>query len=101
VLELLCGHLGERARFHDVPAERHADQLRRRQLDPRLGRRRDESSFTCTVETTMPSVINFLARATGVLWALRRHVAEETLGYAADLTRKLQAKANKLTTSRG
>jgi hypothetical protein len=56
----------------------------------------DESSFSCTVEPTMPSVINFLARATGVLWAIRLHVAEETLGFAADLTRKLQAKATRL-----
>ena len=61
---------------------------------------RDESSFSCTVETTMPSVIEFLAGATGVLWAIRRHVAEETIGYAADLTRKLQAKANRIVTDR-
>ncbi len=52
---------------------------------------------TCNVETTVPSVLKFpAARAVGVLWAIRRHVAEEAFGYAADLTRKLQAKARRL-----
>ncbi len=61
---------------------------------------RDESTFSCSVETTMPSVVQFLAHFTGVLWAVRRHVAEETLGYADDLTRKLQAKATTVAGSR-
>jgi hypothetical protein len=53
----------------------------------------NDSSFSCTVEATMPPVIEYLAQATGVLSAIRRHVAEETIGYAADLTRKLRDKA--------
>jgi hypothetical protein len=56
----------------------------------------NDSSFSCTVDTTMPPVIHVLAAATGVLWAIRRHIAEETIGYAADLTRKLQGKAARL-----
>jgi hypothetical protein len=60
----------------------------------------NDSSFSCTVDTTMPPVINFLAQATGVLSAIRRHVAEETIGYAADLTRKLQAKATRIAPDR-
>lgn len=52
---------------------------------------------TCNVETTVPSVLKFpAARTVDVLWLIGRHVAEEAFGRAADLTRKLQAKARRL-----
>jgi len=50
----------------------------------------DESIFSCTVETIMPAFLQVLSRATGLPWFLRRHTVEETGGFAADITRKLQ-----------
>jgi hypothetical protein len=50
------------------------------------------TTFSCTVEPEMPSIIYILAIATGVIAAIRRHTKEETIGFAADITRKLKAR---------
>ena len=49
----------------------------------------DESTFSCMVETTMPGLVLLMSRATGLPGFIRRHIIEETEGFAADITRKL------------
>jgi hypothetical protein len=46
------------------------------------------SDFTCTVEVRLPPVLGALARLTFLGHFLRRHVDEEALGFASDITRK-------------
>jgi hypothetical protein len=64
-------------------------------IAPRTG---DTSTFSCTVETVLPAGLRSLSRVAGVGRALRKHVDEETAGYAADLGRKLQNKDGGLST---
>lgn len=47
------------------------------------------STFTCTVDLEMSPILRVLARLTGVTSAVRRHTREETIGFAADIARKL------------
>jgi len=51
---------------------------------------RDTSTLWSMVETTMPALLQVMIWATGLPWFLRRHNAEETAGFAADITRKLR-----------
>jgi hypothetical protein len=53
-----------------------------------------QTTFSCTVDPKMPSIIHVMAIATGVTAAIRRHTKEETIGFAADITRKLKARAS-------
>jgi hypothetical protein len=53
---------------------------------------RSTSTFSCTVETDQAAALRSLERVLGIRRAIRNHVEEETAGYAADLTRKLQAR---------
>jgi hypothetical protein len=46
------------------------------------------SDFACTVEVKLPPVLGALARFTLLGLFLRRHVEEEALGFASDITRK-------------
>ena len=48
----------------------------------------EASDFTCTVEVRLPAVLGALARLTFLGHFLRRHVDEEALGFASDITRK-------------
>jgi len=64
-------------------------------IAPRTG---DTSTFSCTVETVLPAGLRSLSRVAGGGRALRKHVDEETAGYAADLGRKLQNKDGGLST---
>src|SRR5918992_4707680 len=46
------------------------------------------SAFACTVEVELPPVLTLLARLSLLGHFLGRHVDEEALGFAADITRK-------------
>jgi hypothetical protein len=50
----------------------------------------ERTTFSCTVEPKMPGLINVMAILTGVTAAIRRHTHEETIGFAADISRKLK-----------
>ena len=56
-------------------------------------RTEDTTTFSCTVETEMAAWIRFAAAASAFGYFLRKHVDEEALGFAADITRKLRARA--------
>jgi hypothetical protein len=56
-------------------------------------RTKDTTTFSCTVETEMAAWIRFAAAASAFGYFLRKHVDEEALGFAADITRKLPARA--------
>jgi hypothetical protein len=47
------------------------------------------SEFTCTVDVTLPAVLQVVARLSFLGRFLRQHVEEETPGFAADISRKL------------
>jgi hypothetical protein len=49
----------------------------------------ETTTFSCAVEVTMSPLIRFAARLIATAFFLRRHVDEETQGFAADITRKL------------
>jgi hypothetical protein len=53
----------------------------------------DRTVLTCTVETTVSPLLTVLARAAALPYFLRRHVAEETVKFAQDITRKQAAVA--------
>jgi hypothetical protein len=53
----------------------------------------DTTTFTCTVEAVMPPVLRLPAKLTGLEYFVHKHLDEETLGYAADISRKLRAHA--------
>jgi hypothetical protein len=46
------------------------------------------SDFACTVQVDLPPVLGALARLSFLGYFLGRHVDEEALGFAADITRK-------------
>jgi len=50
---------------------------------------KDTTTFSCTVETQMPPLVRLAATLSGFGYFLRKHVDEETVGFAADITRKL------------
>ncbi|PRY36859.1 hypothetical protein [Umezawaea tangerina] len=47
------------------------------------------SVFSCTVDVDLPLPLRVLARVTAMPFFLRRHLVEETAGFAADINRKL------------
>jgi hypothetical protein len=51
----------------------------------------DTSTLSCTVQAVLPAPLRSLAGVIGMNRAVRKHVEEETRGFAADLNRKLQA----------
>ncbi|MCW2650749.1 MAG: hypothetical protein QOE41_4587 [Mycobacterium sp.] len=51
----------------------------------------DTTTFTCIVEADMPPALRLPSKLTGLEYFVRKHVDEETLGFAADITRKLRA----------
>jgi hypothetical protein len=51
----------------------------------------ETTTFACTVETEMSSLVRLAAALIATPWFLRRHVDEETRGFAADINRKLDA----------
>jgi hypothetical protein len=53
----------------------------------------DTTTFTCIVEAKMPPALRLPAKLTGLEYFVRKHLDEETLGFAADITRKLPAHA--------
>jgi hypothetical protein len=55
-------------------------------VEPKDGR---SAAFTCSVETLMPAPLNFVATLGLLPLFLRRHVQEETIGFAADIGRKV------------
>jgi hypothetical protein len=54
---------------------------------------RTADTFTCTVEAVMPPVLRLPAKLTGLEYFVHKHLDEETLGFAADISRKLRAHA--------
>lgn len=54
----------------------------------------DTTTFSCTVEAQMPSVLRLLAATIFVPYFLRKHVHEEAPLFAADITRKLRRQTN-------
>ncbi|GIH24969.1 hypothetical protein Aph01nite_32790 [Acrocarpospora phusangensis] len=46
------------------------------------------TDFACTVEVILPPVLDFLGRMMALSWFIRRHTAEETPNFAADIARK-------------
>ena len=45
--------------------------------------------FSCSVETRMPPLLSVLSTVALLPFFLRRHTQEETLGFAADISRKV------------
>jgi hypothetical protein len=54
-------------------------------------RTQDTTTFLCVVEAELPPALRLPAKLTGLEYFVRKHVDEETLGFAADITRKLRA----------
>ena len=50
------------------------------------------TAFSCTVEMAMPFVVRLFGGLTGMSYFVRKHVEEETLGFAADISRKIAAR---------
>ena len=48
------------------------------------------SEFTCTVDVTLPAILQIVARLSFLGRALRRHVEEEAPNFGADIARKLR-----------
>jgi hypothetical protein len=59
-------------------------------------RRKDDRStlFVCTVETRMTSLLRILSTLSLLPLFLRRHTREETIGFAADISRKVSARGS-------
>jgi hypothetical protein len=53
----------------------------------------DTTTFDCTVEIEMPTLVRFAAKLTGAPYFVRKHVEEEAPNFAADIERKLRARA--------
>ena len=54
------------------------------------------SDFICTVDVTLPAVLQVVARLSFLGRFLRQHVEEEAPGFAADISRKLHRHARSL-----
>jgi hypothetical protein len=52
----------------------------------------DTTTFTCTVEAELPAAFRLTAKLMGLDYFVHKHTDEETLGFAADITRKLRAR---------
>ena len=50
---------------------------------------RQSTVFTCSVETRMTPLLRVLSTLTLLPYFVRRHTEEETLGFAADISRKV------------
>ncbi len=59
-------------------------------VEPRDGR---SALLRCTVETRMPWLLTALSTLSLLPLFLQRHTHEETLGFAADMSRKIEAAA--------
>ena len=53
----------------------------------------DTTTFSCTVEIEMPTLVRFAAKLTGAPYFVRKHVHEEAPNFAADIERKLRSLA--------
>jgi hypothetical protein len=51
----------------------------------------DTTTFSCTVEIEMPTLVRFAAKLTGAPYFVRKHVHEEAPNFAADIERKLRS----------
>jgi hypothetical protein len=52
----------------------------------------DTTTFSCTVEAELPAAFRLPAKLMGLDYFVHKHTDEETLGFAADITRKLRAR---------
>jgi len=52
----------------------------------------DTTTFDCTVEIDMPTLVRFAAKLTGAPYFVRKHVHEEAPNFAADIERKVRAR---------
>ena len=52
----------------------------------------DTTTFDCTVEIEMPTLVRLAAKLTGAPYFVRKHVEEEAPNFAADIERKLRAR---------
>lgn len=48
-----------------------------------------DSLFRCAIEVDMPPAVRFLGRLSGTPFFVRRHLVEETVGFARDIARKV------------
>ena len=62
---------------------------------------RDASTLWCMVEIMVPPLVRPMTWAIGLPWFVRRHIAEETAGFAADITRKLRGHRERRRLRRG
>lgn len=53
----------------------------------------DRTVLTCTVKIAVSPLLTVLARVAGLPFFLRRHVEEETVRFARDMSRKMAAAA--------
>jgi len=51
----------------------------------------ETTTFECTVEIEMPTLVRWAANLTGAPYFVRKHVHEEAPNFAADIERKLRA----------
>ena len=56
----------------------------------------DTTTFDCTVEIEMPTLVRFAARLTGAPYFVRKHVKAEAPNFAADIERKLRARVSSI-----
>jgi hypothetical protein len=54
---------------------------------------KDTTTFSCTVETQLPPLVRLAATLSAFGYFLRKHVDEETVSFAADITRKLPTRS--------
>jgi hypothetical protein len=52
----------------------------------------DTTTFSCTVEIEMPTLVRFAAALIGASYFVRKHVEEEAPNFAADIERKLRVR---------
>ncbi|MDT5183968.1 MAG: hypothetical protein QOI29_2126 [Mycobacterium sp.] len=53
------------------------------------------TTFSCTVATEIPTALRLPAQLMGLGYFNRKHLDEETLGSAADISRKLPARQSR------
>jgi hypothetical protein len=55
----------------------------------------DTTTFSCTVEAEPPTAFRLPGKLLGLDYSVRKHTDEETLGFAADISRKLLARQSR------
>jgi hypothetical protein len=55
----------------------------------------DITTFSCTLATEIPTALRLPAQLMGLGYSNRKHLDKETLGSAADISRKLSARQSR------